>query len=183
MTGLIDFDEQPIEEVIQHDPRPGPEPKFQTLSKCCSNEHFQSHQKNTDTTGPAWNSQIVQQYLHDEFGTEYTRRHIRHLMKEAGFSWQLLILQSSTADSEEHEVIRGRFRDEVRIVYWPVCDDSDRTKHEPNRMWTSKNLGAYGGRAPIFPTEKRTMDSIFWVLVSKKSERSLQRSQVRSSSA
>lgn len=35
----------------------------------------------------AWSPDVVQDWLNTEFEIEYTRRHIRRLLRDAGFSW------------------------------------------------------------------------------------------------
>mgnify|MGYP000206366959 CR=1 FL=1 len=38
----------------------------------------------------AWSSALAQEFLRDEFDQEFSRRHVRRLLKRAGLSWQTL---------------------------------------------------------------------------------------------
>jgi transposase len=55
---------------------------------------------------PAWPPELARQYLLDEFDTDYTLRHVRRKIKDAGLSWQTPRPQPSTVEEEELEEFR-----------------------------------------------------------------------------
>ncbi len=82
------LEDEAIREAVQDDQRPG------RPSKLTDEEHDQFEsalQKSPENVGydaPAWTPKLARQYLIDEFDTEYTLRHIRRKMKDAGLSWR-----------------------------------------------------------------------------------------------
>ena len=55
---------------------------------------------------PAWTSALAQEFLRREFDVEFSRRHVRRLLKRAGLSWQTPRPQPPTADAGERETFR-----------------------------------------------------------------------------
>ena len=100
------LEDQPIREAIQDEQRPG------RPSKLTDEEHdqfesaLQESPENVGYDEPAWTPKLARQYLIDEFDAEYTLRHIRRKMKDAGLSWQTPRPQPPTADEEEREEFR-----------------------------------------------------------------------------
>lgn len=61
---------------------------------------------------PVWVPQLARQYIKDDFDVEYSVRHVRDLMSEAGMSWQTPRPQPASADPEEREQFSEHFQDE-----------------------------------------------------------------------
>jgi len=59
---------------------------------------------------PAWSTALAQEYLREEFDLEFTRRHVRRLLHDAGLSWQTPRPQPPTADEDE----RAEFREDIK---------------------------------------------------------------------
>lgn len=59
---------------------------------------------------PTWSTALAQQFLRDEFDHEFSRRHVRRLLKEAGLTWQTPRPQPPTADKDE----RAEFREALK---------------------------------------------------------------------
>ena len=55
---------------------------------------------------PTWSTALAQEFLRDEFGHEFSRRHVRRLLKQAGLTWQTPRPQPPTADEDEREAFR-----------------------------------------------------------------------------
>ncbi len=51
----------------------------------------------------AWSTALAQEFLRDEFGQEFSRRHVRRLLKRAGLSWQTPPPQSPAADEQNRD--------------------------------------------------------------------------------
>ena len=100
------LEDQPIREAIQDEQRPG------RPSKLTDEEHEQfvaalkEPPERVGYDAPAWTPKLARQFLLDEFDVEYTLRHIRRKMKDAGLSWQTPRPQPPTADEEEREEFR-----------------------------------------------------------------------------
>lgn len=55
---------------------------------------------------PTWSTALAQEFLRDEFDHEFSRRHVRRLLKKAGLTWQTPRPQPPTADEDERAVFR-----------------------------------------------------------------------------
>lgn len=55
---------------------------------------------------PAWSSALAQEFLRNEFDQDFSRRHVRRLLKRAGLSWQTPRPRPPTADEDEREEFR-----------------------------------------------------------------------------
>lgn len=100
----LEFDE--IDTALHDDSPPGrpselSEEEFERFVETVSNSP-----KDADFDAPAWSTALAQEYLRQEFDQEYTRRHVRRLLKRAGLSWQTPRPQPPTADEEEREEFR-----------------------------------------------------------------------------
>ena len=92
-----------IDEALHDDPPPGrpsalTEDEFDTFKNAVSNP--------PETAGfdaPAWSTAMAQEFLRSEFDQEFSRRHVRRLLKRAGLSWQTPWPQPPTADEDERE--------------------------------------------------------------------------------
>ena len=73
-------------------------------------EQFQRAVHNPPTEvgfdAPAWSSALAQEYLRREFDQQFSRRHVRRLLNEAGLSWQTPRPQPPTADEGKREEFR-----------------------------------------------------------------------------
>lgn len=95
-----------LEEGLYDDPPPGRPP---ALGDDAFDQFATAVQNPPEVVGldaPAWSTGLAQQYLRDEFNYEFSRRHVRRLLKRAGLSWQTPRPQPPTADEEEREEFR-----------------------------------------------------------------------------
>ena len=67
------LEKRPIAEAIQHDPRPGAEPKLSRTEQALFERALSESPEKHGYDAPAWNSQLVKQYLRDEFETDDTQ--------------------------------------------------------------------------------------------------------------
>ena len=98
-----EMEEEPLMDAIYDDSRPGRPTKLTGEQREQFEEAFQNPPEDVGIDAPAWTPKIARHYLKEEFGVEYTLRHIRRLLKEAGLSWQTPRPQPPTADEEERE--------------------------------------------------------------------------------
>lgn len=95
------LEEEPIRQAVQDRHRCGRPPKLADDDR----EQFQDavHKPPTESgyDQPAWTTALAQQFLKDEFGVEYSRRHVQRLLKDAGLTWQTPRPQPPTADEDE----------------------------------------------------------------------------------
>jgi transposase len=92
---------EPIEQAVKDRQRPGRPPKLDDDNQ--TKFHEVVHKPPTDAgyDQPAWTTALAQQYLEEEFGVEYSRRHVQRLLKDAGLTWQTPRPQPPTADEDE----------------------------------------------------------------------------------
>jgi len=93
--------EEPISQAVQDRQRSGRPPKLDEADRAA----FQAavHEPPTDAgyDQPAWTTALAQQFFEEEFGVEYSRRHVQRLLKDAGLTWQTPRPQPPTADEDE----------------------------------------------------------------------------------
>jgi transposase len=95
-----------IDEALYDEPPPGrpgklTDEEFETFKHAVSNPP-----KDVGYDAPAWSSALAQQFLRDEVDQEFSRRHVRRLLNQAGLSWQTPRPQPPTADDEERREFR-----------------------------------------------------------------------------
>ena len=59
---------------------------------------------------PAWTPALVQQYLEETYGVEYSIPSCRRLLKEAGLSYQKPRRTAAESDADEQETFREEFK-------------------------------------------------------------------------
>ena len=94
------FAEQPIEHAPYDEQRPGRPPE---LTDDQRTELFEDLHEAPDEFGYdrlAWFPTLVHHHLKETFGVEYSLRHIRRLMHEAGLSWRTARPRHHEADPE-----------------------------------------------------------------------------------
>ena len=95
------LEEEPIRQAVQDRQRSGRPSKLDDADR----EEFQAAVHNPPSEvgydQPAWTTSLARQFLQDEFGVEYSRRHVQRLLKDAGLTWQTPRPQPPTADEDE----------------------------------------------------------------------------------
>lgn len=104
------LESEPIHEAIQDDQRPGRPSKLTESERANFDAALQQSPDNVGYDAPAWTPKLARQYLIEEFDAEYTLRHVRRMMKDAGLSWQTPRPQPPTADEDE----RAEFRNNLK---------------------------------------------------------------------
>mgnify|MGYP006298125843 CR=1 FL=1 len=91
------FEDRGLDDALYDEPKPGRPSK---LSDEQLDELQEILHQSPDEAGydiQAWTPKFVQHWLKTQYGVEYTLRHVRRLMDDAGLSWR-------TARPEHHEL-------------------------------------------------------------------------------
>lgn len=103
---FTEMEEEPLTDAIYDEPSPGRPPRLTGDQR----EQFEAvlHEppQDVEIDASAWTPKIARQYLLDEFGVEYTLRHVRRLLNDAGLSWRTPCPKPPTADNGEREEFR-----------------------------------------------------------------------------
>jgi transposase len=104
------FEERGLEDALYDESPPGRPSELSDEQR----ERFEDAVKNppedVGIDAPAWSTALAQEYLREQFDLEFTRRHVRRLLHDAGLSWQTPRPQPPTADEEE----RAEFREDIK---------------------------------------------------------------------
>jgi transposase len=76
------LEDEPIEQAIQHRPRPGRPSK---LGDAAHEEFLEALSESPEVAGydrSAWTIDLASEYLEDEFGVQYSQRHVRRLLED-----------------------------------------------------------------------------------------------------
>lgn len=104
------FEERGLDEALYDEPKPGrpsklSEEQFDKLETVLENSP-----EDVGYDVQAWSPQFVQHWLKTHFDVEYTERHIRRLMHEAGLSWRTARPEHYDADPEETAEFQDTFK-------------------------------------------------------------------------
>lgn len=91
---------EPIKQAVTDDPRPGRPSKHTDEEREQFESVLQEPPDNVGIDAPAWTPKIARHYLREEFDAEYTLRHVRRLLTDAGLSWQTPRPQPPTAATD-----------------------------------------------------------------------------------
>lgn len=104
------FEEHPLEEAPFDAERPGRPAK---LSKEECSQLFDEFQQPPTELGydrQAWTTDIAAHHIQSTYGVEYTTRHVKNLLDEAGLSWRTARSRHTDADPE----IEAEFQETVQ---------------------------------------------------------------------
>ncbi|MFB6354379.1 MAG: helix-turn-helix domain-containing protein [Halobacteriales archaeon] len=75
---------EPIDEAVRDDPRPGRPAKLSDDERARFEAALEEPPEAAGYDAAAWTPDLARRYLSEAFGVEYTRRHVRRLLDEAG---------------------------------------------------------------------------------------------------
>jgi transposase len=104
------FEEDPLEEAPYDAARSGRPSKLTKQQREELIEDFQSSPDEFGYNRQAWTSSLASHHIESKFAVEYTDRHVRYLMSEAGLSWRTARPRHTDADPE----IEEEFKDTVQ---------------------------------------------------------------------
>ena len=93
--------EQPIEQAPYDAPRPGGPSKLTTEQREHLEEVLQDSPTELGYDQQAWSPKLLLHYVAQEYDVEYSKRHARYLLTEAGLSWRTARPRNHEADTEE----------------------------------------------------------------------------------
>jgi transposase len=102
--------DESFEEVVYDEPRPG------RPSELTDQEHEQfvealhEQPEEVGIDAPAWTVPLARRYLRDEFDVEFSERHVRRLMSEAGLSWKTARPEYHKSDERAQEAWQEGFK-------------------------------------------------------------------------
>ena len=101
-----EMEEQSLMDAIHDDPPPGRPSKLTDEQRNQFEEALHKTPEEVGYDAPAWTSKLARRFLKEEFNVDYTLRHVRRLLKDAGLSYQTPRPQPPTADEDEREEFR-----------------------------------------------------------------------------
>lgn len=129
------LDAEPIDQAIYDDAPPGRPPALDDQQKQQLKDVLHESPREIGYDEPAWVPRLARRYINEEFGVEYSLRHVRDLMDEAGVSCQTPRPQPASADPEEREQFAEEFHEE-----WKELKENDYTVLAVDQ--TRKTVGA-----------------------------------------
>lgn len=107
------IESEPISEAVKDRPKPGRPSKLSDQQR----EEFQTAVNQPPSEAgydePAWSTKLAKKFLAEEFGLDYSMRHVQRLLKDAGLTHQTPRPQPPTADEDE------------RVQYWERVKKTD----------------------------------------------------------
>jgi len=105
----LDTDES-LEQAVTDDKRTGRKRKLSDSEQHEFEETVHEPPEEVGIDAPAWTPALVQEYLQETYGVEYSLPSCRRLLKEAGLSYQKPRRSAAEADEDEQEA----FYDELK---------------------------------------------------------------------
>jgi transposase len=101
---------EPYEAVVYDDPRSG---RPSELSEQEMQEFTEALHKSPEYVGidaPAWSVPLAQTYLIETFDVEFSERHVRRLLREAGLSWKTARPEFYKSDERAQDAWKEGFK-------------------------------------------------------------------------
>lgn len=103
------FAEKPLHDAPYDADRSGRPPKLSDEKYSSLLDDFQQSPEIFNYDRQAWTSQLALHHIEEEYDVEYTLRHTRNIMKEAGLSWRSARPRHTDADPE----VEAEFKETV----------------------------------------------------------------------
>lgn len=101
ITNWLDrFVDRPLEDAPYDEQRSGRPTKLSDTQKKELFDDFYKSPRDIGYNRDAWTTNLAEHHIEEKFGIEYTTRHIRNLMEEAGLSCQTARPRHDEADEE-----------------------------------------------------------------------------------
>lgn len=104
------LDSEPFDEVIHDDQRSGRPSKLTESEREELFSVLRTSPSKLDVDAPAWSPPLVRAYILEEFDVEYSLRHIRDLMNDAGIVWKTARPEYYEADERAQEAFKDGFK-------------------------------------------------------------------------
>jgi transposase len=116
---------EPVEQVVYDEPREG---RPTALSDAEYEQFVKTLHESPEVVGfdaPAWSVPLARQYLQDQFDVEYSERHVRRLLSEAGLSWKTARPEYHKSDERAQEAWQEGFKKSATI--WTMSTRSSQS--------------------------------------------------------
>jgi transposase len=107
---LTRLEERNVDEAIRDEQRAGRPRKLAEEQLGDLRKILQNPPTEAGLHAPAWTTELLQQFIRDEFETHYSRPSCRRLMKEVGLSYQTSRKAAAEGDSEEREAFEQELK-------------------------------------------------------------------------
>ena len=104
------IEEQGLDEALYDEPKPGRQPKLSEEQRAELEEILHESPEEAGYDVQAWSPKFVQHWIKIQYDIEYTRRHIRRLMDDAGLSWRTARPEHYEVDPEEVAEFQETFK-------------------------------------------------------------------------
>lgn len=112
------LEDEPFETVVSDEPRSGRPTELVEEDRDQFEAVLQEPPTQVDIDAPAWTVPLAREYLLETFDIEYSPRHVRRLMEEAGLSWKTARPESDKADERAQEAFQEGFK-KSRTIWTP----------------------------------------------------------------
>jgi transposase len=102
--------DEPFEEVVYDDSREGRPSELSEEEYDDLVEVLHDSPEEVGLDAPAWSVPLARQYLTEEFDVEYSERHVRRLLSEAGLSWKTARPEFYKSDERAQEAWKEGFK-------------------------------------------------------------------------
>lgn len=104
------IENRPFPDSLYDDPPPGRPAKLTAEQFEQFTDALQHPPTAMGFAEPAWTSLVAAEFLREQFGVEYSRRHVRWLLDKAGVVWKRPRSRSHRADPAERAAFRAEYR-------------------------------------------------------------------------
>jgi len=104
------LEKEPFEAVVYDEPRPGRPSKLSEEETQQFTDVVQQPPDDVGFDAPAWSVPLAREYLIQEFDVEYSDRHVRRLLREAGLSWKTARPEFYKSDERAQEAWQNGFK-------------------------------------------------------------------------
>lgn len=110
LTRLERLESKPFEEVIYDADRPGRPSKLTAEEWTELVAILDDPPSEVGIDAPHWSPRLLQLFLKEEFDVGYSRRHIRELLHQAGFTWKTARPEYAASDERAREAFKEGFK-------------------------------------------------------------------------
>lgn len=101
---------EPFEAVVYDEPRSGRPSELSEREMKQFTDVVHDPPEEVGIDAPAWSVPLARTYLNEEFGVEYSDRHVRRLLREAGLSWKTARPEFYKSDERAKEAWKDGFK-------------------------------------------------------------------------
>ena len=112
------LEDEPYEAVVSDAPRSGRPTQLTDSERADFETVLQEPPTDVGLEAPAWTVPLARKYLLETYAVEYSHRHVRRLLEEAGLAWKTARPESDTADERAQAAFQEGFK-KSRTIWVP----------------------------------------------------------------